>query len=84
MLSMVKCLWYAKDRYLSQKAQGMVEYALIIAFVVAIAVALSSDGGLASAIKGVFTSASDQINGTGGTGGTSGTSGTSSTSSTSN
>ena len=58
MLNMLIAL---KDRYMSQKAQGMVEYALIIAFVVAIAVALSSDGGLASAISGVFGSASDQI-----------------------
>ena len=59
MLNMLIAL---KDRYMSQKAQGMVEYALIIAFVVAIAVALSSDGGLASAISGVFGSAGDQIN----------------------
>lgn len=59
MLNMLAAL---KDRYMSQKAQGMVEYALIIAFVVAIAVALSSDGGLAAAISGVFGSASDQIN----------------------
>ncbi len=50
-----------KDRYMSQKAQGMVEYALIIAFVVAIAVALSSDGGLGDAISGVFGDAADKI-----------------------
>ena len=50
-----------KDRYMSEKAQGMVEYALIIAFVVAIAIALSSDGGLSGAIKGVFSKASSQI-----------------------
>ena len=58
---MLEMATYLKDRYMSQKAQGMVEYALIIAFVVAVAVALSSDGGLADAISGVFSSASSQI-----------------------
>lgn len=48
---------------LSQKGQGMIEYALIIAFVAGIAaVALTSqDGGLATKIKAAFTSAGDQI-----------------------
>lgn len=62
---MLEMVTYLKNRYMSEKAQGMVEYALIIAFVVAIAVALSSDGGLANAISGVFSSASNQISGTG-------------------
>ncbi len=62
MLTMWKLGVALKDRYLSQKAQGMVEYALIIAFVVAIAVALSSDGGLADAISGVFGTAGNKIN----------------------
>ena len=45
---------------LSQKGQGMVEYALIIAFVAGIAaVALNSD--LGNAIKGAFGSATDAI-----------------------
>ncbi len=58
MLAMMK---YLRDRYLSEKAQGMVEYALIIAFVVALAVFLSG-GGLGEAIQGVFTDATTQIN----------------------
>ena len=58
MLNMLAAL---KDRYMSQKAQGMVEYALIIAFVVALAVALTSNGGLSGAIKGVFGDAASQI-----------------------
>ena len=62
MLSMVKCLWYAKDRYMSQKAQGMVEYALIIAFVVILAAVLMNNDGLSGAIQGVFGTASDTIN----------------------
>lgn len=64
MLTMWKLGVALKDRYLSQKAQGMVEYALIIAFVVAIAVALSSDGGLANAISSVFGKAGNQVNNT--------------------
>lgn len=61
MLSMVKCLWYAKDRYLSQKAQGMVEYALIIAFVVVLAAVLMSNGGLSQSIQNIFGDANTQL-----------------------
>ena len=47
---------------LSQKGQGMVEYALIIAFVAVIAgVALSSDNGLGAKIQSAFKSAGDRI-----------------------
>lgn len=59
MWSMVVAL---KERYMTQKAQGMVEYALIIAFVVALAIVLSSDGGLSGAISNVFGSAASQVN----------------------
>lgn len=46
----------------TQTGQGIVEYALILAFVVAIAaVALSSDGGLAKAIKDRFADTKDHI-----------------------
>lgn len=58
---MLEMVTYLKDRYMSEKAQGMVEYALIIAFVVALAIVLSSDGGLKSAIENVFGSAASQI-----------------------
>ena len=58
---MLEMVTYLKERYMSEKAQGMVEYALIIAFVVAIAVALSS-GDLGDAIRGVFGTAANQIN----------------------
>lgn len=52
-------------RYLEQKAQGMVEYALILAFVVGIAaVALQSDNGLGQAIQGVFDRVTTQLNDT--------------------
>lgn len=61
MLSMWNLVVALKDRYMSQKAQGMVEYALIIAFVVALAVALTNSGGLSDAISNVFGSASSQI-----------------------
>ena len=47
-------LEHLKNRYLSQRAQGMVEYALILAFVVAIAAVLTSDGGISGGIKTVF------------------------------
>ena len=45
-----------------EKGQGMVEYALIIAFVVAIAVYLTSgDNGLGKAISGTFDSAANTL-----------------------
>lgn len=65
---MLEMMAYLKDRYMSEKGQGMVEYALIIAFVVALAIVLSSDSGLKSAIENVFGSAASQIKGTSGNG----------------
>lgn len=44
----------------SEKGQGMVEYALIIAFVAAIAI-VALNNGLGDAIKGAFTSASSMV-----------------------
>ena len=40
---------------LGKKGQGMVEYALILAFVVVLALALTNTGGIADKIKAVFT-----------------------------
>ena len=45
---------YVNARYLGEKGQGMVEYALILAFVVGIAVVLSSDSGIKGALNTVF------------------------------
>ena len=58
---MFTILTHLKNRYLSQKEQGILEYALILAFVVVLAVVLSSDSGLGESIKGVFTKASTQV-----------------------
>ena len=44
----------------SQKGQGMVEYALIIAFVAAIAI-VALNNGLGDAIKGAFNQASSAV-----------------------
>ena len=49
----------------SEKGQGIVEYALILAFVVAIAVvALKTDSGMGQAIQAKFTEVTNKINGT--------------------
>lgn len=46
----------------NEKGQGIVEYALILAFVVAIAVvALSTDGGIGQSIQNLFTNTGNQI-----------------------
>ena len=44
----------------SEKGQGMVEYALIIAFVAAIAI-VALNNGLGTAISGAFTTAKDRV-----------------------
>lgn len=52
---MFTLLYHLKNRYLSQRAQGIVEYALILAFVVVLSVALTNTGGLADSVKQIFT-----------------------------
>ena len=54
-------------RYLEQKAQGMVEYALILAFVVGVAVALASSDGIKGAIEQTFTNVTNTLNTANGT-----------------
>ena len=59
---MFTILYHLKNRYLSQKAQGIVEYALILAFVVAIAIFITTgDGSLKTAIQGVFSDTANQV-----------------------
>lgn len=62
---MLEILDYLKARYISEKAQGMVEYALILAFVVAIAalvLTVSNSEGLGGAISSAFQKVTAQIN----------------------
>ncbi len=58
---MFTILYHLKNRYMSQKAQGIVEYALILAFVVVVAAVLTTDNGLSQAIKDVFGNAASQV-----------------------
>lgn len=53
---MEKIVEYVQARLMSEKGQGIVEYAVILAFVVAIAVYVGSDGTLTAKISGVFDS----------------------------
>lgn len=56
---MVDMVNYLKKRYLTEKAQGVVEYALVIAFVVVAAAVLSKGGGdLGTKINTIFTNLS--------------------------
>lgn len=54
---------YLRTRYLSEKAQGMAEYALVLAFVVGIVAAVTTQSGLTTAIESAFTKVSNQISG---------------------
>lgn len=58
---MFTILYHLKNRYMSQKAQGIVEYALILAFVVVVAAVLTTDNGLSNSIKGVFGNAAEMV-----------------------
>lgn len=58
---MFTILEHLKNRYMSQKAQGIVEYALILAFVVVVAAALLSGGDLSNAVKSIFDNTADQL-----------------------
>ena len=49
----------------SEKGQGMVEYALIIAFVAAIAIMVFNDDGLGGVIGNAFSNASEMVNSAG-------------------
>lgn len=57
---MIEIINYLKARYLSEKAQGMVEYALIVALVVGIAV-VAFNGGLKNSVTSAFDHASTAI-----------------------
>ena len=46
---------YIQARYLSEKAQGMFEYALILAFVVALAIVLTQSNGVKGGIQSTFS-----------------------------
>lgn len=59
---MLEIVEYLKARYISEKAQGIVEYALILAFVVAVAAALTNTGGLQEKVKTVFTNVGNAFN----------------------
>ena len=60
---MMNLYTYVVSRLKSEKGQGIVEYALLLAFVVAVAgAALSSEQGLGQAIQGVFDRTVTQLN----------------------
>ncbi len=54
---------YLQARYLNEKAQGMVEYALIVAFIVGVAaVVFASDGSFGDAVKAGFDKVKTKVN----------------------
>lgn len=58
---MMEILSYLKARYVSEKAQGIVEYALILAFVVVVAAAIANGGELQTKVSSVFTAISGKF-----------------------
>ena len=60
---MLTYLRYFQNRYLNEKGQGMVEYAVILAIVVAIGVALSANGGFQSSITTLYSTIATRVAG---------------------
>ena len=59
---MKEILEYLKARYLSEKAQGMVEYALIVAFIVGVAaIVFKENGSFQQAIDAGFNHVKDAV-----------------------
>ncbi len=58
---MMETIKYIQARYLSEKAQGMVEYALILAFVVALAIVLTQSNGVKGGIQNTFGNVSNTL-----------------------
>ena len=54
---MFTLLYHLKNRYMSQRAQGIVEYAIVIAFIIVIGYALLSggDNDIAQAVQDIFS-----------------------------
>lgn len=54
---------YLKARYLNEKAQGMVEYALIVAFIVGVAaVVFGTDHSFQKTVEAGFTKVQSKVN----------------------
>lgn len=62
---MLEILKYMKARYLNEKAQGITEYALLLVFVVAVAVAVlfntTTGAGLAGGLQNAFNNVVDAL-----------------------
>ena len=58
---MLEIVEYLKARYISEKAQGIVEYALILAFIVVVATAITNAGGLQDKVTAVLKDVSDAL-----------------------
>ena len=54
---------YVNARYLNGKGQGIVEYALILAFVIAVAASLFAGGDIRTAVTKIFSDVADKLNG---------------------
>ena len=59
---MIEIINYLKARYLSEKAQGMVEYALIVAFAAGVIIIISvTNPQLQQSIVDVFARAAEKV-----------------------
>lgn len=58
---MLQILNYLRVRYVSEKAQGIVEYALLLALVVVVGSVLIGNNSMATSIKTIFNNVKDLL-----------------------
>lgn len=58
---MLQILNYLRVRYVSEKAQGIVEYALLLALVVVVGAVLIGNNSLATSINTIFTNVKELL-----------------------
>ena len=56
LIMMLEIAKYLKDRYLTEKGQDLVEYALLLALVVAVGAAVVDAGGIREHVSSIFDS----------------------------
>lgn len=61
LIMMLEIAKYLKARYLTEKGQDLVEYALLLALVVAVGAAVVNAGGIREHVSNIFTSVKDLL-----------------------
>ncbi|SEA14772.1 Flp family type IVb pilin [Selenomonas ruminantium] len=59
---MLEIINYFRIRYMGEKAQGLVEYALLLAFIVVVGAAVAGSDSIQSHVSNIFTNVKNIVN----------------------